>query len=63
MSGQREPWWMTAGKLLGLAGVLGVAAGGVLVSRNERARRAYTPDEVRTRLRERAAAAQARTPG
>ncbi|XVS66628.1 hypothetical protein ACQPYE_11365 [Actinosynnema sp. CA-299493] len=39
-------WW----KLLGLAGVAGVAATGVVVARAERKRRAYTPDEVRARL-------------
>jgi hypothetical protein len=39
-------WW----KILGLAGVAGVAATGVIVAREERRRRAYTPDEVRTRL-------------
>ncbi|MBM6402996.1 hypothetical protein JQN72_01875 [Phycicoccus sp. CSK15P-2] len=42
-------------KLLGVAGVAGVVATGVLVARDERQRRAYTPDEVRDRLRERAA--------
>ena len=45
-------------KLLGLAGLAGVAASGVAVARAERRRRAYTPDEVRARLRERAAAVQ-----
>jgi hypothetical protein len=50
-------------KLLGLAGLVGVAAGGVALARAERRRRAYTPDEVRQRLRERAAAADARSPG
>lgn len=39
-------WW----KLLGLAGVVGVAASGAAVARAERRRRAYTPDEVRDRL-------------
>jgi hypothetical protein len=43
-------------KLLGLAGLAGVAAGGVVLARNERQRRAYTPDDVRARLHERAAA-------
>ena len=37
-------------KLLGLAGLTGVAATGVVLARNERQRRAYTPDEVRARL-------------
>ena len=40
-------------KLLGLAGVAGVAATGAVLARNERQRRAYTPDDVRLRLRER----------
>jgi hypothetical protein len=43
-------------KLLGLAGLAGVAATGVVVARNERQRRAYTPDDVRSRLHERHAA-------
>ena len=46
-------------KLLGLAGVAGVAATGAVLARDERQRRAYTPDDVRARLRERAAAASA----
>jgi hypothetical protein len=41
-------------KLLGVASAAGVVATGVLVARDERARRAYSPDEVRDRLRERA---------
>ena len=57
MSADRRPWWVTAGKLLGVAGLLGVTAGGVLVARNERQRRAYTPDEIRQHLHERAARA------
>ena len=40
-------------KLLGLAGLTGVAATGVVLARSERQRRAYTPDDVRTRLHER----------
>ena len=43
-------------KLLGLAGLTGVAATGVVLVRNERQRRAYTPDDVRARLHERHAA-------
>jgi hypothetical protein len=39
-------WW----KVLGMAGVVGVAATGAVVARAERRRRAYTPDEVRERL-------------
>ena len=40
-------------KIVGLAGVVGVVATGALVAKGERERRAYTPDEVRDRLRER----------
>jgi hypothetical protein len=42
-----------AWKLVGLAGLAGVAATGVLLARDERRRRAYTPDEIRDRLRQR----------
>src|SRR3954452_22291837 len=42
-------------KIVGLAGLAGVAATGAVVARSERKRRAYTPDEVRARLHERAA--------
>ncbi|HET9654367.1 MAG TPA: hypothetical protein VFP72_03370 [Kineosporiaceae bacterium] len=52
-------WW----KVLGLAGVVGVTATGVLLARAERRRRAYTPDEIRTRLHQRHAEAQARSTG
>jgi hypothetical protein len=45
-------------KIVGLAGLAGVAATGAVVARSERKRRAYTPDEVRARLHERAAAVQ-----
>jgi hypothetical protein len=44
-------WW----KVVGLAGLAGVAATGVVVARSERKRRAYTPDEVRDRLHRRLA--------
>jgi hypothetical protein len=50
----RGRWW----KVLGVAGFVGVAATGVVVARAERKRRAYTPEEVRTRLRERLAEAE-----
>ena len=40
-------------KLLGLAGLAGVAATGVVVARGERKRRAYSPEEIRNRLQER----------
>ena len=39
-------WW----KVAGLAGLAGVAATGVVLARQERRRRAYTPDEIRERL-------------
>jgi hypothetical protein len=48
-------WW----KVLGLAGLVGVAASGAVLARAERRRRAYTPDEVRTKLHERYEAARA----
>ena len=44
-------------KLLGLAGLAGVAATGAVLARGERQRRAHTPEEIRTRLRERHALA------
>ncbi|GAA4575208.1 hypothetical protein GCM10023193_73230 [Planotetraspora kaengkrachanensis] len=43
--------------MLGLAAFAGVAATGVVVVRAERRRRAYTPEEVRDRLRARLAEA------
>ncbi|MFF0814057.1 hypothetical protein ACFYVR_02705 [Rhodococcus sp. NPDC003318] len=46
-------------KLVGLAGVVGVAATGALTVRAERKRRAYTPDEVRSQLHARYAQATA----
>lgn len=46
-------WW----KVLGVAGLAGVAATGVVITRAERRRRAYTPEQVRDRLRARAAEA------
>jgi hypothetical protein len=47
-------WW----KILGLAGLAGVAATGVVIARSERRRRAYTPEQIRERLHERAAETQ-----
>lgn len=41
----RVPW-----KLLGLAGLAGVAAGGAIVVRRRRDQRHYDPDELRARL-------------
>lgn len=43
-------WW----KVLGVAGFVGVAATGAVIARSERRRRAYTPEEIRDRLHERA---------
>ena len=42
-------------KIAGIAGLVGVVTTGALVARNERERRAYTPDEVRDRLQQRLA--------
>lgn len=42
-------------KWAGLAGLVGVAAGGALVARDQRKRNAYTSDEVRERLHQRLA--------
>jgi hypothetical protein len=46
----RIPW-----KLVGLAGIAGVAATGVVVARRRRAQRAYDPEELRERLHRRLA--------
>ncbi|MEV2237912.1 hypothetical protein [Micromonospora sp. NPDC049891] len=51
-------WW----KVLGLAGLAGVAASGVVIARAERRRRAYTPEEIRARLRDRHAEASSVSP-
>lgn len=40
-------------KVLGLAGVAGVAATGVIIARDQRQRTQLTPEEVRARLHER----------
>ena len=42
-------WW----KVVGLAAFVGVAATGVVIARAERRRRAYTPEEIKDRLRDR----------
>lgn len=47
-------------RLLGIAGVVGLTATGVVVARRERQRRAYTADEIRDRLHQRAAEAEQR---
>ncbi|MFK4089385.1 hypothetical protein ACI2LF_35055 [Kribbella sp. NPDC020789] len=44
---------MKVWKVVGLAGLVGVAATGVVIARGERKRRAYTPEEVRDRLKDR----------
>ncbi|MGD0246332.1 MAG: hypothetical protein ABSB59_39220 [Streptosporangiaceae bacterium] len=41
---------MRWGKVLGVAAFAGVAATGAVVIRDQRRRRAYTPDEIRDRL-------------
>jgi hypothetical protein len=46
-----RPSW----KLIGLAGLAGVAATGVVVARKRRAQRDYDPDELRERLHRRLA--------
>ena len=51
-------WW----KVVGLAGLVGVAASGAVIARAERRRRSYTPEEVRDRLHARAAEATAPPP-
>jgi hypothetical protein len=49
----RIPW-----KLIGLAGLAGVAATGVFVARARRTQHSYTPDELRHRLHQRLSAVQ-----
>ena len=44
----RIPW-----KIIGLAGLAGVAATGVVVARRRRPHRAVEPDELRARLHQR----------
>lgn len=46
-------------KWVGLAGVAGVVAGGVLVARDQRRRNSYTPDDIRARLHQRLEQAEA----
>ncbi|TGD85613.1 hypothetical protein BayCH28_21560 [Mycolicibacterium sp. CH28] len=52
----------TIWKWIGLAGAAGVVAGGVLVARDQRRRKAYTPDEIRARLHQRHDEASAAQP-
>ena len=53
LRGMRGIW-----KWVGLAGVAGVVAGGALVARDQRRRRAYTPEDIRARLHQRLAEAE-----
>ena len=53
----RIPW-----KLVGLAGVAGVAATGAVVVRKRRAQQAYDPDELRDRLHRRLAEVESGAP-
>jgi hypothetical protein len=46
-------------KLVGLAGLAGVAAGGAVVARRRRATTEVSPDELRDRLHQRLAAVEA----
>ena len=45
-------------KLLGLAGMAGVAAAGVVVAKQKRETEEYTPEELRDKLRDRMQAAE-----
>ncbi|WP_216693258.1 hypothetical protein [Dietzia psychralcaliphila] len=47
-------------KLVGAAGVVGVAATGILAARTERRRQAYEPEEIRERLHQRYTRIQSR---
>ena len=49
-------------KLLGVAGVAGVAATGVVVARRRRAHAALDPDELRERLHKRLEEVEANSP-
>ena len=46
-------WW----KILGLAAFASVAATGVVIARDQRRRRAYTPEDIRAQLHARLAEA------
>lgn len=45
-------------KIVGMAGLAGVTATGVIIARNHRQRTQRTPEEIHAKLRERIAAAQ-----
>jgi len=49
-------------KLVGLAGVAGVTATGVIIARDHRQRAELTPDQVRARLHQRLADAEYEAP-
>jgi hypothetical protein len=49
-------------KVLGMAAFAGVAATGAVIIRDQRRRRAYTPDEIRERLHARLAETPATRP-
>jgi hypothetical protein len=51
----KVPW-----KLVGLAGLAGVAATGAIVARNRRAHKDYDPDELRAKLHDRLADVEAK---
>jgi hypothetical protein len=53
----RVPW-----KLIGAAGLAGVAATGAVVARRRRAQQDYDPDELRARLHSRLAEARGSSP-
>jgi len=48
-------------KILGLAGLAGVAASGAIIARDQRQRAQLSPEEVRDRLHERLASTEAET--
>jgi len=50
-------------KWLGLAGLAGVAATGVVIARDQRQRAQLTPDDVRARLHERVEKSSGSQPG
>jgi hypothetical protein len=49
-------------KLVGLAGVAGVSATGVIIARDHRQRAELTPDQIRARLHQRLADAEDEAP-
>jgi hypothetical protein len=54
-----QPRW----KIIGVAGIAGVAATGVVIARQRRAHQDYDPDELRERLHRRLAEASATAGG